>query len=97
MIPARNRPVRDGVWTPPRSAVYVPGSPLDSTSQIEALDVKAWSRSGEGIQTSTGISQWDDRSGNSNHFTQGTGRASRWWGATTRGGIARPSTVRTIL
>lgn len=37
------------------------------------LSPQLWVKSDTGITIVTGVSQWDDQSGNSNHLTQGTG------------------------
>jgi hypothetical protein len=42
---------------------------------ILALSPVAWFRSGMGIATATGVSQWDDQSGNARHLKQATGAA----------------------
>lgn len=36
-------------------------------------NLKLWCRQGVGITTDTGVSQWDDQSGNGNHLKQATG------------------------
>lgn len=39
---------------------------------VRALSPAAWYRFGQGITVATGVSQWDDASGNGRHLTQGT-------------------------
>lgn len=44
--------------------------------------VLQWCRADQGITIATGVSQWDDLSGNGRHYTQATGSAQPTWGAT---------------
>lgn len=59
--------------------VYGVGGVLSScktygnNSVIADLSPKLWCRQGVGITTDTGVSQWDDQSGNGNHLKQATG------------------------
>lgn len=50
----------------------------------------AWYRADQGITTATGVSQWDDLSGNARHLTQGTGANQPVFGATS-GPNSQPS------
>lgn len=50
-------------------------SPGFSAAQIAALAPFAWYRFNQGITVATGVSQWNDQSGNTRHLTQATGSA----------------------
>lgn len=46
-----------------------------SRGRPERFHPTAWYRSDQGTTIATGVSQWNDLSGNANHLTQGTGSA----------------------
>lgn len=48
----------------------------------DIANLKAWYRADQGITISTGVSQWNDLSGNALHLTQATGSAQPTYGAT---------------
>lgn len=49
---------------------------------ILGANLLQWCRADLGVTIATGVSQWDDLSGNGRHYTQGTGSAQPAWGAT---------------
>lgn len=51
---------------------YAGPSPLVSPQSIFGADLIQWVRADLGIQIATGVSQWNDLSGNGAHYTQGT-------------------------
>lgn len=54
--------------------------------QIGGGTLKLWVRADQGITIATGVSQWNDLSGNGNHVTQGTGSAQPAFVASGQGG-----------
>lgn len=48
----------------------------------DIANLKAWYRADQGITISTGVSQWNDLSGNAHHLTQGTGTNQPTYSAT---------------
>jgi hypothetical protein len=51
------------------------GLPLINPAGLGGGSLKAWYRADQGITIATGVSQWNDLSGQANHVVQGTGSA----------------------
>lgn len=72
------------VYTASEQHVTVNGFGYKTTNPKNILGANClqWCRADQGITIATGLSQWDDLSGNSKNYIQATGGAQPTWGAT---------------
>jgi len=49
--------------------------PSSGFTPLQLTNLRGWWRADLGITIATGVSQWNDRSGNGNHLVQGTAGA----------------------